>query len=45
MTIVYKAIGTQVDAGDTVIYNGVCDDTGVNWTLAGSITPKFLPSK
>jgi type IV pilus assembly protein PilA len=45
VTIDYEAIGTQVTAGDDVVYTGTCDTTGMNWTIAGSINPKYRPSK
>lgn len=49
VTIAYEAIGTQVAAGETVIYNGVCRDTGMQWTIptgatGGTIADKYKPS-
>ena len=49
VTITYEAIGNQVTAGDTVIYNGVCDTTGMNWSVpadatGGTVSAKFKPS-
>ena len=48
ITIAYNAIGTQVDAGDTVIYTGTCDSTGMNWAITGTgklNSTKYLPKK
>jgi len=46
VSIVYKDIGTQVTAGNTVTYTGVCDATsGLTWTVAGTIDPKYYPRK
>lgn len=46
ITIDYKAIGTQVTDGDDVIYTGVCNDTGMNWTISVVGMPeKFTPSR
>jgi type IV pilus assembly protein PilA len=49
VTIAYDAIGTQVTAGQTVIYNGVCADTGMVWSIptgatGGTIADKYKPS-
>ena len=43
VTLTYKAIGTSVTAGDTVTYTGVCNTSGIRWTVAGSINAKFYP--
>jgi type IV pilus assembly protein PilA len=48
VTIVYKAIGSQVDAGDTVIYNASCSGGGLVWTVptdatGGTIETKYKP--
>lgn len=45
VTIAYEAIGTQIDAGENVIYTGTCDPTGMNWTISGSVPAKYRPSK
>jgi type IV pilus assembly protein PilA len=46
VSIVYKAIGTQVTAGDTVTYTGVCNATsGLTWTVGGTIDSKYYPRK
>jgi len=49
VTIQYNAIGTQVALNDTVIYNGECRSTGMQWTIpngaaGGSIDDKYKPS-
>lgn len=44
VTISYKAIGTGVAAGDTVIYSGTCDaNAGLRWSISGSMSEKYLP--
>lgn len=43
VTITYKD-PAQVN-GDTVVYNGVCDSTGMNWTIAGTMADKYRPKK
>jgi len=43
VTIVYKAIGTQVTAGDTVIYTATCGTGGTTWATGGSIAAKYRP--
>lgn len=49
VTIAYEAIGNQVTAGQTVIYRGNCDATGMNWSVpsdatGGTISAKYKPS-
>ena len=48
VTIVYKAIGTQVPDASTVIYNAACGAGGVVWTIpaaatGGTIDAKYKP--
>jgi type IV pilus assembly protein PilA len=43
VTIVYKAIGSQVTAGDTVIYTLACGAGAATWNVSGTIAAKFLP--
>ncbi len=46
VTIVLKAIGSGVSAGDTIIYTAACNaDTGTTWTVSGTGTniAKYLP--
>lgn len=45
VTIDYEEIGSQITAGQDVIYTGACDATGMNWTITGSVPQKFRPSK
>jgi type IV pilus assembly protein PilA len=47
LTIVMKAIGSAVNAGDTIIYNLACDaNSGTSTTsIAGTINPKYYPKK
>jgi len=41
--ITYKAIGSQVTAGDTVLYTATCGPGGTSWAVGGTIDPKYLP--
>jgi type IV pilus assembly protein PilA len=43
VTIVYKAIGTQITAGDTVVYTATCGAGGTTWSVSGSVPQKFHP--
>jgi len=44
ITVVYVKIGSEVAAGDTIIYAGTCGDGGLTWTATtGSIASKFEP--
>ena len=43
VTLNMKAIGTAVAATDTIVYEGLCGPGGMQWTVTGSIAPKFRP--
>jgi len=43
VTVVYKKIGTQVTAGQNVIWTGACNASGLVWTVTGSVAAKYLP--
>ncbi len=45
VTVVLKAIGNTVTAGDTIIYTGACGTTGMTWAITGTGTniAKYLP--
>ena len=49
VTIAYKAIGTNITAGDTVVYTGTCNAaSGMSWVISGTGTfsgtgVKYLP--
>ena len=43
VTIVFKAIGSAVTAGQTVIYTGACTPGGMTWTVGGNINAKYYP--
>ncbi|MBI3574546.1 MAG: pilin [Gammaproteobacteria bacterium] len=45
VTITYKAIGTAVNSGDTVVYTGTCTSTGLTWAISGTVASRFLPKK
>jgi type IV pilus assembly protein PilA len=44
VTMVMKAIGSAVAAGDTIVMTAACDpDAGTQWTAGGTINAKYLP--
>jgi type IV pilus assembly protein PilA len=43
VTILMKAIGTQVTDTNNIVYTGTCDVAGMKWTVAGTINAKYLP--
>lgn len=43
VTIVMKAIGSSVTAGDTIVYTGTCGAAGMTWAVGGTINAKYLP--
>ena len=43
VTIVYKAIGTQVAAGETVVYTATCGMGGTTWATGGTVAAKYRP--
>jgi type IV pilus assembly protein PilA len=43
VTVVYAAIGSSVSAGQTVVYNGTCNSSGLTWSIGGTIPTKYLP--
>ena len=43
MTIAMLGIGTQVTAGQNVIYTGTCGASGMTWAVSGSVASKYLP--
>ena len=43
VTIAYEAIGSQVTAGQTVVYTGDCGAGGLTWALSGGVSTKYLP--
>ena len=47
VTIVMKAIGSAIDAGDEIKYNGACGAGGLVWTVAAGtgFPAKFLPKQ
>ena len=38
-----KAIGSNVTAGQTVLYTAACDIAGMTWTVGGTVATKYLP--
>lgn len=45
VTITYRAIGTNVIAGATVVYTGACSAAGLVWAIGGTVLPKYLPKR
>jgi len=53
VTVDMKAIGSQVDVGDDVVYTAACGNGGVKWTItgtgklaaAGASAGKYLPKQ
>ena len=43
VTAVMKAVGGGVTAGQTVIWNGVCDTAKLAWSIGGTVNAKYLP--
>ena len=43
VVVVFKAIGNDVEEGQTVVYHGVCDEAGMRWTITGSVPAGFRP--
>ena len=45
VTVVLKTIGAGINDGDTLVYNAVCDASGVKWDVTGSgeNMAKYLP--
>lgn len=44
VTVILKAIGSAVDAGESVVYSGRCDSGRMVWAVDGSVDSKFLPT-
>ena len=45
VTIDYVTIGGSVDAGDDVVYTGVCSTSGLAWSVSGSVDAKYWPKQ
>jgi type IV pilus assembly protein PilA len=43
VTATMLAIGTQVAAGDTVVWTGTCGAGGMTWVVGGTINAKYYP--
>ena len=43
LTARMNAIGTQVNVDQTVRWTGVCDTSGMTWTVDGSVAQKYWP--
>jgi type IV pilus assembly protein PilA len=45
VTITFEAIGSQVPDAATIIYNGLCDSTGMSWSIPADNTGGTMPTK
>jgi len=43
VTIVMKAIGSSVGAGQTIVYTAACTSGGTTWSVGGTVKSKYLP--
>jgi len=43
VTAVMAAIGSQITAGDTIVWTATCGAGGTNWSISGGVPTKFLP--
>jgi hypothetical protein len=43
LTATLAAIGTQVTAGQTVVWTGTCSPGGMSWVVGGTVSPKYYP--
>ncbi len=43
VTATLLAIGTQVTAGQTVVWTGTCNTAGMTWVVGGTVDPKYYP--
>ncbi len=43
VSIVFKAIGTQLTGGETVVYTATCGSGGTRWAISGSVSAKYHP--
>ncbi len=43
VSIVFKSIGNQISAGDTVVYTATCGAGGTVWSISGSVPAKYFP--
>lgn len=45
LQIVYTAIGTQITAGETIVYTASCGPGGTTWAITGSVQNKYWPKQ
>jgi type IV pilus assembly protein PilA len=43
VTVAFNAIGTQVTAGNNIVWTSTCSDSGNRWSVSGSIPSKYYP--
>ncbi len=43
LTATMAAIGSQVTAGQTIVWTGTCSPGGMSWTVGGTVASKFWP--
>ncbi len=43
ITITMKGIGSNITAGQTIIYTAACTATGTKWVISGTVASKYYP--
>ena len=43
LTATMAAIGSQITAGQTIVWTGTCSTGGMSWVVSGTVNPKFYP--
>ena len=43
LTVNMLAIGSQVNAGQNIVWTGVCGPAGMTWAVSGSVAQKYWP--
>ena len=43
LTATLAAIGSQVTAGQTIVWTGACTAGGMSWTVGGTVDAKYWP--
>ncbi len=44
VTVTFRAIGSAVEEGETLVYTGGCGAGGMVWTVNGDLESKFMPA-
>jgi type IV pilus assembly protein PilA len=43
ITIVMNSVGTSIGSGQTIVYSGACNSSGLTWSITGTIPQKYYP--